>query len=387
MNLLVLIVCLAGNVDMIYSTYCGCKTMRPCYEEMLNNLLDVEEDPCIENVAIGASTVVVKSQSTEAKPKIMIEAGQQAGSMPVMMALFLIEQLVACEEYSDMLSKADWVFLPSTNPDGQEYLRNDREPWKKNMVPIDDTLSLGVDISRNFDASWKDCGINDNVFSADYPGPAPNSENETVFITEMLEKHKTNLKVYVSLRRDGHALLYPLASSRKALTTLKEAQNKAGDIANKINQRSGTLQWFRNSSIFDMNGQAFCGHSVDYAFNKYAIPYAYEMRVFPESDTRILSNFQTLPKGYDVSLRNGYFTGIRELYNLVFNMFHEVRRFRRVLKVIHGIKLNIYYQLEKKYVEFSLHDSYSVFSGIFCIIRPNRRLYILNIFILNKKKR
>ncbi|XP_050674442.1 zinc carboxypeptidase-like [Leptidea sinapis] len=355
MNLLVLIVCLAGNVDMIYSTYCGCKTMRPCYEEMLNNLLDVEEDPCIENVAIGASTisiflraikqycgelvelndnhytyenrilyeVVVKSQSTEAKPKIMIEAGQQAGSMPVMMALFLIEQLVACEEYSDMLSKADWVFLPSTNPDGQEYLRNDREPWKKNMVPIDDTLSLGVDISRNFDASWKDCGINDNVFSADYPGPAPNSENETVFITEMLEKHKTNLKVYVSLRRDGHALLYPLASSRKALTTLKEAQNKAGDIANKINQRSGTLQWFRNSSIYDMNGQAFCGHSVDYAFNKYAIPYAYEMRVFPESDTRILSNFQTLPKGYDVSLRNGYFTGIRELYNLVFNVKHH----------------------------------------------------------------
>ncbi|XP_047521983.1 zinc carboxypeptidase A 1-like [Pieris napi] len=321
---------------------------------MLNSLLDVDEDPCVENVAIGASTIIVYLQALkqfcghaikvdeenatfegrtlyevvlntteeverQSKPVIVIEAGQEAGSGPVMLALFIIEQIVACEEYSEMMDKVTWVILPCTNPDGQEYLRCGQEPWHKNRKPLQNKLTYGVDISRNFDDSWTTCPVSDNIFSSNYPGPSAASENETQFISNVLAKYKQDLKAYVSIRRDGHSILYPFASKAVTRTDLEKAQSTAGEIAGKINQRAGNIQWFLNSSIFDMNGEARCGHSVDYAYNKLGIPYSYEMRVFPDSTTRIMSKFQTFPKGYETSLRNGYFSGIRELYNIVVN--------------------------------------------------------------------
>ncbi|XP_045490658.1 zinc carboxypeptidase A 1-like isoform X2 [Pieris rapae] len=319
---------------------------------MLNSLLDVDEDPCIENVAIGASTLIVFLQALkqfcgpaievheesatyegrrlyevvlntsneverQSKPVIMIEAGQDAGSGPVMLALFIIEQIVACEEYSEMMEQVTWVILPSTNPDGQEYLRCEMEPWYKNRRPIQNRMSYGVDITRNFDDSWSSCPVSNDIFSSHYPGPSATSENETQFISNVLAKYKQDLKAYVSLRRDGHSILYPFASKSATRTDLEYAQSVAGEIAEKINQRSGNIQWFLNSSIFDMNGEPKCGHSVDFVYNKLGIPYSYEMRVFPDTTTRILSKFQPLPKGYEASLRNGYFNGIRELYNIV----------------------------------------------------------------------
>ncbi|CAK1551488.1 unnamed protein product [Leptosia nina] len=319
---------------------------------MLEKLLDVEEDACVENVAIGASTItvflkalkqfcgdvievhsnytthenrvlyeVILNSSNEverqSKPKIMLEAGQQAGSQPVMLALYVIEQLVACEEYSDMIEKVTWVILPCTNPDGQEYMRCNREPWYKNLKPLEENQSFGVDISRNFDDSWNACSLPDNIFSHDYRGPTAASENETQFISDAIEKHKQDLKAYVSLRRDGHAILYPFASKSITTEALERATSVAGEIAAKVNQRSGGIQSFLNTSIHDMNGDARCGHSVDYAYNKHGIPFTYEMRVFPETTNRIMSKFQTLPKGYEGVLRNGYFSGIRELFNII----------------------------------------------------------------------
>ncbi|XP_034835251.1 carboxypeptidase B-like [Maniola hyperantus] len=329
---------------------------------MLKDLLQPDEDPCIENVSIGASTVTiflkaiseycervikVYSNSTtyegrnlyevvinstqpsksdtennqdENKPVIFLEAGQDGGTESVELALFVIEQLVACGENKDMIQKVQWVILPSTNPDGQEYARTKREPWKKNYrLNGKDFISFGVDITRNFDDSWGDCPTVKNAFSQDYPGAKANSENETAFINDVFARYKSRINTYVSFRRDGHAILYPLASRNIRITAIDKVTKRAGDIAAKVNQRAGGIQWFVNQSIFAMNGKEHCGHSVDLAYNKYDITYAFEMRVFPETDSRIMSNFLTLPKGHKVSLRTGYFSGIRELYKLVVN--------------------------------------------------------------------
>lgn len=176
-----------------------------------------------------------------------------------------------------------------------------------------------MDISRNFDVSWDLCPGNDNVFSFNYPGPKPASEVETVFVTEVLKKYKNNIKTYISLRRDGHAILYPYASKVAKFPSLEEVKKRASSIAGKVNQRASGIEWFTNDSIYNVNGKAYCGHSVDYAISNLNVPYAYEMRVFPEQSKDILSMFQTLPKGHEASLRASYFSGIRELYNSIIN--------------------------------------------------------------------
>lgn len=69
------------------------------------------------------STDQPSTEKESPKPVIIIEAGQQGGTEPVGLALYLVEQLVACEEYENMLNRVTWVVLPCTNPDGQEYSR------------------------------------------------------------------------------------------------------------------------------------------------------------------------------------------------------------------------------------------------------------------------
>ncbi|XP_046970484.1 zinc carboxypeptidase A 1-like [Vanessa cardui] len=334
---------------------CGCKSIRPCYKRMLDKLLLDDEDACVENVSVGVNTVTIflkaiKSycsntvkvyenltttenrnlyevvingtkpnvKEDETLPVIVLDAGQDAGTETVAFALYVIEQLLACAENRDMIRNVRWVILPSSNPDGTEYSRNEMETWRKNCNNIN-TKSYGVDVTRNFDESWNNCPANKNIFSQKYPGRVPNSENETIFIMEVLNKYKSDIKTYVSLRRDGHGIFYPYASKNITFSSIEKVKKRAGDVAAKVNQRAGGLQWFVNDSIFNMNREAHCGHSVDYAINKLNIPFSFEMRIFSKTDDEILSNFQSLPKGHEVTLRAGYFSGIREIYNSIMN--------------------------------------------------------------------
>ncbi|XP_050352849.1 zinc carboxypeptidase A 1-like isoform X2 [Nymphalis io] len=327
--------------------------MRPCYKRMLSKLLLDDEDPCVENVSVGVNTVTIflkaiktycsntvkvydnfttvenrnlyevvinrtkpNFQDDESLPIIVLEAGQDASTETVAFALYVIEQLVACAENREMIRNVRWVILPSTNPDGTEYSRNEMESWRKNCNNLN-KKSYGVDVTRNFDESWNVCPANTNIFSPKYPGPAPNSENETLFILNVLDKYKSDIKTYISLRRDGHGIFYPYANKNITFNSIEKVKKRAGDVAAKVNQRAGGLQWFVNDSIFNINREAHCGHSVDYAINRVGIPFSFEMRIFSKTDNDIMSEFQTLPKGHELSLRAGYFSGIRDIYNSI----------------------------------------------------------------------
>ncbi|KAG6449685.1 hypothetical protein O3G_MSEX006170 [Manduca sexta] len=329
--------------------------MRPCYRDMLDTLLDREEAACIEDAAIGTSTitvflkalkkycgehievnneyvtyegrhlyeVVLKSskdsgRQEDQKPVLVLEAGQQGGTEPVMLALYVIEQLVACQEYNELIDKVRWVILPCTNPDGQEYARFNHMLWKKNLRPSDDRLSFGVDISRNFDTQWGSCPRVDSGFSQIFPGLAPASENETVFIKNVLSKYKKDAKVYASIKRDGHSIGYPYGYMKSNAPNNVLLIKVSGEVASKVNQRTGGVHLFLNNSIYELEGKPYCGHSVDYAYDL-GIPLSFDMRVFLGNDNRIMTKFQTLPRGYETSLRNGYFSAIRELYNAIIN--------------------------------------------------------------------
>lgn len=179
-------------------------------------------------------------------------------------------------------------------------------------------MSIGVDITRNFDTQWNSCPKIDSGFSPSFPGLAPASENETIFIKNIIAKHKKYAKIYLSIKRNGHSIGYPHAYSKNSPTNSDLLKRVAGEVASKVNQRTSGVHLFSNNSIYEFEGRPHCGHSVDFAFES-GIPLAFEMRVFLGSDNRIMSKFQTLPRGYETSLRNGYFSGIRELYNVIVN--------------------------------------------------------------------
>ncbi|RVE48320.1 hypothetical protein evm_007071 [Chilo suppressalis] len=344
---------LNANLPITLSAICGCRYMRECYEHMIDDLITKGETPCISEAAIGSSTITIflkaiqkycanvtevyqdkltyegrnlyeilirtspDNGKEDERPVIAIDAGQEAGSHSMEFALYLIEQLISCEENDEMISNVRWVIMPSVNPDGREYSRNNRIKWRKNVMTSADGMSFGVDISRNFEGDWKACPTVHSSFSPVYPGPNAASEVETQFVQGVLSKYKKDIKMYISLRRDGHSFNYPHGYESSYAVSRPKLEKVATMVAAKVNQRAGGVHLFTNQSIFELNGKPYCGHSVDYAHQLLSIPYAFEMRVFLGSVNDIMSAFQSLPRGYDTTLRTGYYSGIKELYNIL----------------------------------------------------------------------
>lgn len=183
------------------------------------------------------------------------------------------------------------------------------------MRPSEDNLAFGVDLSRNFKSDLE-CHYAPNTFSNHYAGSKAFSENESQFVRDMLLKYSNQTRAYVSMRRNGHSVLYPYASTNKMLYNQNEIMKLASGITNKVNQQTGLVHVFMNDSIYAMNGHFRCGHSVDYAYDL-GIRYAFEMRVFLESESELMTLFQGLPKNYIATLLRSYLSGIKRLYELV----------------------------------------------------------------------
>lgn len=194
--------------------------------------------------------------------------------------------------------------------------------WKKNLRPSEDLLAYGIDLTSNFGYQWASCKKTTSMFAMNYPGTAPFSENETKFIKDVLLKHKDKTKAYVSIRMNGHSLLYPFSYARVNLENDILIKKYAYEITNRVNLRAGTIQLFTNESIFSMNGKPRCGSSVDYAYDL-GIPYCFEMRVFFGRASGIMAQFQALPRGYHSQLLMGYLSGLKKLYDLILTEVHH----------------------------------------------------------------
>lgn len=195
-------------------------------------------------------------------------------------------------------------------------LFQNRLEWKKNMRPSADSSAIGVDLTRNFDFKWDSCRKMRSVYSVHYPGAHAFSENETIFIKEALLRHKDNTRAYVSIRMNGHSLLYPFAYAEEELDNELKIKKMAYEVTNRVNQRAGVITMFTNDSIIGMDGRPLCGSSVDYAYYL-GIPYPFEMRVFLGRTSKIMADVQAFPRGYHSQLLMGYISGIKRLYELV----------------------------------------------------------------------
>lgn len=93
---------------------------------MQSVLLGIRAKPSSALVSTNLQVVLTIEDDDfeEGKPTILLDGGQRAGTDSVGFTLFVMSQLVACEEHDELLRRAKWVFIPSANPDGQEYQRS-----------------------------------------------------------------------------------------------------------------------------------------------------------------------------------------------------------------------------------------------------------------------
>lgn len=107
-------------------------------------------------------------------------------------------------EVMGFLELIDVIIVPVVNPDGYEYSWDFDRFWRKNRRP-----GGGVDLNRNWAASWGTGVAGEPPSSPIFPGSAPFSEPETDAVRMLVESH--NVVGFLDYHSPIALVLYPFA--------------------------------------------------------------------------------------------------------------------------------------------------------------------------------
>jgi len=147
-----------------------------------------------------------------AEPDVLIFGGIHAREiMGPEVVLYVLNYMVDGYGKNETLTKyvntKETWFIPTINPDGYAYVRDQGQDWRKNRRPTTGG-NIGIDLNRNFGYMFGvDGSTSPDPASEVYHGPYPFSENETIALRELaLRQH---FATSLSFHSYGELILYP----------------------------------------------------------------------------------------------------------------------------------------------------------------------------------
>ncbi|KAE8604295.1 hypothetical protein XENTR_v10014662 [Xenopus tropicalis] len=219
------------------------------------------------NTYEGQTILVLKVGSQSAHKKgIVLECGVHAREWisPAFCQWFVNEAIRSYgkdKAMTKLLNSVTFHVVPVFNVDGYIWTWTHDRMWRKNRYQDANNKCVGVDLNRNFNASWGTGFSNDEPCSEIYAGSGPESENETKAVASYIRDNISSLKAYISFHAYGQMLMYPYGyksekppnskkldkiavSALKALSTLYGTSYTHGPIATTIYPVSGSsIDW------------------------------------------------------------------------------------------------------------------------------------------------
>ncbi len=141
-----------------------------------------------------------------ARTSVILSAVHPNEWIGVEVHLRLLERLLGQD-----LGDRSIVAIPIVNPDGLKRVEKNQRAGRRRFVRHN---ARGVDLNRNFDASWGRTGLVQRVLRGTFnPGPSAASEPEV----QAVARHLSSCRVdrALSLHSFGGAVLYPSAATTK----------------------------------------------------------------------------------------------------------------------------------------------------------------------------
>ncbi|XP_068960823.1 mast cell carboxypeptidase A [Petaurus breviceps papuanus] len=156
-----------------------------------------------------------------------------------------------------LLDRLNFYVLPVFNVDGYIWSWTKDRMWRKNRAKTSKPNCIGIDLNRNFNASWNSKLGASNPCSQTYKGTAPESEKETKAVVDFIQRHKYSIEAYVSVHSYSQMLIFPYGYTKvpvpndeelykisriatEALATRYETQYVYGPVATTIYPTSGS---------------------------------------------------------------------------------------------------------------------------------------------------
>ena len=97
--------------------------------------------------------------------------------------------------------------------------------------PAKESTGFGIDLNRNFDVEFFTEEIREtDPCSETFQGPAPFSAPETKALRKIINRHVTNLYLYVALHSFGQIVIHPWSSSKEDFRYKEEAAALAQEV-------------------------------------------------------------------------------------------------------------------------------------------------------------
>ncbi|XP_043917904.1 carboxypeptidase B-like [Protopterus annectens] len=108
-----------------------------------------------------------------------------------------------------LIDNLDIYVLPVFNIDGYTFTWTGSRLWRKSLSNNPNSICVGTDLNRNFNASWCSIGASRNPCAGDYCGSGPESEIETRNVANFIREHLSSIKGYISIHSYSQILLFP----------------------------------------------------------------------------------------------------------------------------------------------------------------------------------
>nr|UPI76680.1 M14 metal carboxypeptidase 3 [Antheraea yamamai] len=168
-----------------------------------------------------------------------------------------------------------WHIFPVTNPDGYVYTFTNNRMWRKNRNTanftscaqwnLNDDMSNGIDLNRNFGFLWMTTGASSNPCSEIFAGPTPFSEPEALSIATYVNKiqEEGNLVFYYAFHSFSQLVLVPFSHVGGADVLAAPNYGDLYEIAikgmEKLKLRHGTDYIVGTSAdiLYEVSGSSF----------------------------------------------------------------------------------------------------------------------------------
>lgn len=195
-----------------------------------------------------------------------------------------------------LLHEFDWVFVPTTNPDGYTYTWETDRLWRKNRQQTSLRFCRGLDLDRSFSFKWDGAQTRSNPCSESFSGSAPFEAVESKRLADWMRNETEHNGVdfigLLDLHSYSQQILYPYSySCDEEPPSLENLQEVAAGLS-KVMRLSGG-RYYQSAPACEGNvgyvsngdRQIFPrfetggGSFLDWAYHDLKVKYTYQIKL------------------------------------------------------------------------------------------------------------